>query len=194
MARINLLPWRENLRKKKQRDFGIAALTSVLIVGLGCVGVYFYIDSQIDFQNKRNAYLKQEIAAMDRKIKEIKDLEKTKARLIARMNVIQELQGSRPQVVHLFDEVVNTIPDGAYLTKFQQKGNRLTLTGLAQSNARISSYMRNIDRSAWVDKPALQVISNKGGKGNNQQTGAGLSQFTLTATEIPPKKQEGGSK
>ena len=194
MARINLLPWRENLRKKKQRDFGVTALTSVLIVGLGCAGVYFYIDSQIEFQNKRNAYLKQEIAAMDRKIKEIKELEKTKARLIARMNVIQELQGSRPQVVHLFDEVVNTIPEGAHLTQFKQKGNKLTLTGLAQSNARISSYMRNIDRSGWVDKPALQVISNKGGKGNRQQVGAGLSQFTLNAIEMPPKKQEGGSK
>ncbi len=194
MARINLLPWRENLRKKKQRDFGVAALTSVLIVGLGCAGVYFYIDSQIEFQNKRNAYLKQEIAAMDRKIKEIKELEKTKARLIARMNVIQELQGSRPQVVHLFDEVVNTIPEGAHLTQFKQKGNKLTLTGLAQSNARISSYMRNIDHSGWVDKPVLQVISNKGGKGNKQQVGAGLSQFTLNAIEMPPKKQEGGSK
>ncbi len=193
MARINLLPWRENLRRKKQRDFGIAALTSVLIVGLGCAGVYFYIDSQIQFQNKRNKFLQKEIAAMDKKIKEIKDLEKTKARLIARMNVIQELQGSRPQVVHLFDEMVNTVPEGAYLTKFQQKGNKLTLTGLAQSNARISSYMRNIDRSEWIDKPVLQVISSKSGKGN-KAVGSGLSQFTLNAVETPPKKKEGGDK
>ncbi|HEB97358.1 MAG TPA: pilus assembly protein PilN [Sedimenticola thiotaurini] len=186
MARINLLPWRENLRKKKQRDFGIAALTMVAIVGLGCAAVHFYIEGQIEFQNQRNAYLKKEIAAMDKKIREIKDLEKTKARLIARMNVIQQLQGSRPQIVHLFDEVVNTIPEGAYLTKLEQRGRKLTLTGLAQSNARISSYMRNIDKSDWIDKPVLQVISNEG-KGAE-----GLAKFTLDAVEIAPKEQKEG--
>lgn len=186
MARINLLPWRENLRKKKQRDFGITALTMVVIVGLGCAAVHFYIESQIEFQGKRNAYLQREIAAMDKKIKEIKELEKIKARLIARMNVIQQLQGSRPQIVHLFDEVVDTIPDGAFLTKLEQRGSKLTLTGLAQSNARISSYMRNIDKSDWIDKPVLQVISNK------SKTANGLAQFTLDAVEISPKKQEEG--
>ncbi len=189
MARINLLPWRENLRKKRQRDFGIAALTAVIIVGLGCAGVHFFIQSQIEFQNKRNAYLKREIAAMDKKIREIKELEKTKARLIARMNVIQQLQGSRPQIVHLFDEVVKTIPEGAYLTKLEQRGKKLTLVGMAQSNARISSYMRNIDKSAWIDNPVLQVISNEG-KGTE-----GLAKFTLDAVEVSPKaKEEGGDK
>jgi len=184
MARINLLPWRENLRKKRQRDFGIATMIAVAVVVAGCAGVYFYIGELISHQQKRNDFLQQEIAAMDRQIKEIKNLEKIKARLIARMNVIQELQGSRPQIVHLFDEVVKTIPEGVYLTELLQQGTSLTLTGRAQSNARVSSFMRNINASKWLDKPTLQVISAKG------KAGTGLSNFTLTALQVASAKDE----
>ena len=161
MARINLLPWREALRKKRQRDFGGATLLAVVLTAAACGAVYFYVDGMIGFQIKRNKFLEQEIAEVDRKIKEIKNLEKTKARLIARMNVIQELQESRPLVVHLLDEVVNTIPEGAYLTKLVQKSSQLTLEGQAQSNARVSAFMRNIHGAEWLNKPMLQVISNK---------------------------------
>ena len=182
MARINLLPWRESLRKKQQRDFGIATLVAVVFTAVACGAVYFYIDLQITQQNQRNEILKKEIALMDEKIKEIRDLEKTKARLIARMNVIQELQVSRPQVVHLFDQVVESIPDGAFLTRLAQQGNRITLAGRAQSNARVSAYMRNIEASEWLAQPTLLVISNEDPDGN------GLSEFTLNALQSTPAK------
>jgi len=188
MARINLLPWRENLRKKRQRDFGIATFIAVLLTAASCAGVFFYIDSLEKFQKRRNALLKQEIKAMDMKISEIAGLEKTKANLIARMNVIQELQISRPQVVHLFDQVVTTIPDGTFLTKLSQKGQRLTLSGRAQSNARVSAYMRNIEDSDWLNRATLQVITNK------NISGSGLSEFTLTAKQRAPKAATAGDK
>jgi len=180
MARINLLPWRETLRKKRQRDFGIYALAAVLFMGAAAAGVHFFVDGMIESQVKRNRYLEKEIAAMDRKIKEIQELEKTKAKLLARMNVIQTLQISRPEVVHLMDEVVVTIPEGLFLTQLNQKGIDLTLSGRAQSNARVSAYMRNIDESEWLGKPILQVISNK------SKTGTGMSHFTLNAKQISP--------
>jgi len=180
MARINLLPWRETLRKKRQRDFGIYALAAVLFMGAAAGGVHFYVEGMIDSQVKRNQYLKKEIAAMDRKIKEIKELEKTKAKLLARMNVIQTLQISRPEVVHLMDELVLTIPEGLFLTQLNQKGSKLALSGRAQSNARVSAYMRNIDDSKWIGNPSLQVISNK------SKTGTGMSHFTLNAKQTSP--------
>lgn len=180
MARINLLPWRETLRKKRQRDFGISALAAVLLMGAAAVGVHFYIDGMVSSQLKRNSFLKKEIAAMDRKIKEIKALEKTKAKLLARMNVIQTLQISRPEVVHMMDEIVITIPEGLYLTALNQKGSKLALSGRAQSNARVSAYMRNIEDSKWIGNPVLQVISNK------SKTGTGMSHFTLNAKQISP--------
>jgi type IV pilus assembly protein PilN len=186
MARINLLPWRETLRKKRQRDFGISVIVALLMVAAAAAGTHFYVEEMIQHQNKRNALLQQEIKAMDRKIKSIQALEKTKKKLLARMDVIQQLQGSRPQVVHLFDELVKTIPDGTHLDKMVQKGGRLTLTGRAQSNARVSSYMRNIESSKWLTSPGLQVISNK------SKEAAGLSSFTLIASQFSPvveKKQ-----
>ena len=136
------------------------------------------------FQNQRNALLNREIAEMDVKIKQIENLEKTKAKLIARMEVTQELQGSRPLVVHLFDELVKTVPEGAYLEKLGQSGTQLTLAGRAQSNARVSSYMRNIDASEWLAKPLLQVITNK------NETGTGLSHFTLVASQSTALSEE----
>jgi type IV pilus assembly protein PilN len=184
MARINLLPWRENIRKKRQRDFGFATLFAIILTAAGCAGVYFYIDGMIKHQNKRNNFLKREIAAVDRQIKEIEELERTKAKLIARMNVIQQLQSSRPQVVHLFDELVETIPDGAFLTRLVQSGGNLTLDGRAQSNARVSAYMRNIESSEWIGSPNLQVITNE-----QKQQDLGLSNFSLQAKQIVKSKE-----
>jgi len=173
MARINLLPWRENLRKQRQREFGamiVGALFFTLLLGFY---VHLHISGMIDHQKARNGFLKKEIAEMDRKIKEIKDLENTKAKLLARINVIQQLQGSRPEVVHLFDELVTRTPEGSYLTDVTQKSRGVTINGRAQSNARVSSYMRNIDISEWLHAPSLQVIENK------DKTGTGFSHFTL---------------
>lgn len=183
MAHINLLPWRENLRKKRQKDFGMSVLLALILTGAAAGGVHFFIEDMINHQEARNAYLGQEIAIVDKKIKEIKDLEKQKAQLIARMNVIQSLQGSRPQIVHLFDELVSTIPDGTYLTKLEQKGNGVTMDGVAESNARVSAYMRNIDASGWLGNPSLKVI---------QSTDTSKGTFTLMASQIDPNKDKEG--
>ncbi|MEW8460023.1 MAG: PilN domain-containing protein [Candidatus Thiodiazotropha endolucinida] len=173
MARINLLPWREAERKERQKEFGLMVLAGALVAAFIVFGVHQLIQSQIDAQNTRNAYLQKEIAAVEKEIREIQDLDKTKQNLLARMNIIQELQSSRPQIVHLFDEVVTSLPDGVFLDEIQQQGNSVTFTGQAQSNARVSSMMRNIDDSEWLEKPALVFIESK------EKTGTGYSLFKL---------------
>ncbi len=178
MARINLLPWRDNLRKQRQREFGVMVAGALFITLLLGFYVHLHITGMIDHQQDRNGFLKREIAEMDRKIAEIKDLEKTKAKLLARINVIQQLQSSRPEVVHLFDELVTRTPDGSYLDDVRQKGKAVTIDGWAQSNARVSSYMRNIDASEWLRSPTLQVIENR------DKTGTGFSHFTMAVTQV----------
>jgi type IV pilus assembly protein PilN len=173
MARINLLPWREAERKRRQREFAGAAVAALAAAALLALGVHFQMEALITGQQSRNQYLQSEIAALDVQIKKIQELEATKANLIARMNVIQSLQKSRPEVVHLFDELVVTVPEGIFLTKVEQSGKSVIVEGQAQSNARVSSFMRNIEASAWVGDPALQLIENK------DQTGTGLSRFRL---------------
>lgn len=188
MARINLLPWREELRKQRQREFGFMVAGALFVTLLLGFYVHLHISGMIDHQKARNGFLKKEIALMDQKIKEIKDLEKTKAKLLARINIIQELQSSRPEIVHLFDELVTRTPDGSYLTEVKQKGKSVTINGRAQSNARVSSYMRNVDDSQWLGSPALQVIENK------NKTGTGMSHFTLKVKQINKKaKPEEGA-
>ena len=173
MARINLLPWREAERKRRQREFAGAAVAALAAAALLALAVHFQMEAAIAAQQGRNQYLQTQIAALDVQIKKIQDLEATKANLIARMNVIQSLQKSRPEVVHLFDELVLTVPDGIFLTKVEQSGKSVIVEGQAQSNARVSSFMRNIEASAWVGDPTLQLIENK------DQTGTGLSRFRL---------------
>ena len=158
MARINLLPWREELRKQKQRDFGIIAVSSVILAGLVVLLAHFHVDGLINNQNQRNAYLQDEIEILNKRIGRIKELEAMKQNLLARMNVIQELQSSRPESVHLLDEMVRTLPDGVHLKKFAQSNKALTMTGIAESNARVSDYMRKIDQSDWLTGPRLNVI------------------------------------
>ena len=158
MAKINLLPWREEIRKQKQREFVISAAGGALLAALIVLLAHFHIDGLIDNQNQRNEFLKTQIAVLDQRIGRIKELEKMKADLLARMNVIQELQRSRPESVHLMDELVRTLPDGVYLKSFTQKGRDLDMAGVAQSNARVSDYMRNIDASDWLTAPRLDLI------------------------------------
>lgn len=184
MAHINLLPWREAERNKRQREFGFMVVGGVLITILAIIAVHMHINGLITAQNQRNRLLEQEIGQMDRQIEEIKDLETTKARLLARMEIIQQLQSSRPQIVHLFDELAVTLPEGVYLTKVTQQGSSISMSGRAQSNARVSAYMRNIDVSEWLTKPILKVIENK------DQTGTGLSHFDLMATQVKPSYEE----
>jgi len=184
MARINLLPWREQLRTERKREFGFMLVGGVVIAALLVGYWYWFNEDRIDYQRKRNAYLKNEIAVVDKQIKEIDKLEKTRNQLVGRMNVIQNLQVSRPQVVHLFDELVTTIPDGVYLTELTQSGKAVTVTGRAQSNARVSAYMRNIEQSPWLTKPKLSIIENK----DKSKGKAGGSTFTLSATQAVPKE------
>ena len=158
MAKINLLPWRAERRKQRQQEFltmlGVAAAAAVLISLL----IVAYYMGQIDGQNNRNQYLTDQIAALDKQLVEIAELDKKKAGLLKRKQVIEELQASRSQMVHLFDELARTIADGTQITSIQQNGAEMTLLGRAQSNARVSTYMRNLDVSGWMGNPDLSII------------------------------------
>lgn len=163
MARINLLPWREERRKQRQKEFsimlGAAALGAILLSFI----IISYYNGQIDGQNERNAFVQQQIDEVKKKNEEIKQLEAKKAKLLARKEVIEKLQANRSQMVHLFDSLVRTIPDGAVLTSIKQDSETLTLEGRAQSNARVSTYMRNLEGSGWMTNPDLSIIEAKGG-------------------------------
>ena len=158
MARINLLPWRAERRKQRQREFGVmlgmAALGGLLLSLL----IWFYYDMQVSGQQDRNAYLQTEIDKVKKQNEEIKRLDEQKNRLLARKAVIEQLQAKRSQMVHLFDALVRTIPDGVVLTALTQDGDMLTLEGRTQSNARVSAYMRNLEVSGWMTSPELSII------------------------------------
>ncbi len=180
MARINLLPWRAERRKQRQSEFfamlGGSAVAALLIGALG----WLFFSGQIDGQIARNAYLTQEIAKTKEQNKEIDALEAKKANLLQRKQVIEELQGDRSQNVRLFDELVRTIPDGVKLGSIKQNGQVLTLNGSTQSNARVSSYMRNLESSGWITNPDLSVIEAKGDDRSLPY------QFTLTVGLVKP--------
>jgi type IV pilus assembly protein PilN len=158
MAHINLLPWREELARQKKQEFAFSAGGAVVIAALIVLMAHFHVDGLITNQNQRNAFLENEIEILNDRIGRIQQLEAMKDNLLARMNVIQELQSSRPESVHLLDELVRTLPEGVYLKTFAQRGKGLSMTGAAQSNARVSDYMRNIDSSEWFTGPRLDLI------------------------------------
>lgn len=162
MARINLLPWRAERRKQRQKEFGLMLGATAVGALLLAMGINWYYGAQIDGQNERNSYLEQRIAEVDKQITEIAELNKTKSRLLARKEVIEKLQSSRSQMVHLFDSLVRTIPDGVVLTSIKQDDQALTLEGRSQSNARVSTYMRNLENSGWMTDPQLSIIEAKG--------------------------------
>jgi type IV pilus assembly protein PilN len=158
MPRINLLPWREEERKKRQRDFLIAT-GGAFVAALAVLGLtMFFYGQMIDGQNARNTRLQAEIAELDKSIKEIDGLEAQKARLLARMEIIEQLQRSRPEIVHLFDEVTRQLPEGVYLTGMKQNGSQVEVTGVAQSSTRVSALMRQIDRSEWLTDPDVVKV------------------------------------
>ena len=162
MARINLLPWRAERRKQRQQEFfamlGLAAVAAVLVSFL----IVMYYNGQIEGQMQRNQYLRDQIALVDQQIKEIEELDKKKGKLLARKEVIEQLQANRSQMVHLFDSLVRTIPDGVILTSIKQDTEMLTLEGRSQSNARVSTYLRNLESSGWMTNPDLSIIEAKG--------------------------------
>jgi len=185
MPRINLLPWREQERKIRRREFMVAAGGAVFASVIFILGGKVLYSSWTDAQNEKNNLLKKEIVKLDAQIADIQDLETRKQRLVARMEIIEKLQRKRPEIVHLFDEIVKTVPDGIYLTAIKQSGNKLEIHGVAQSSTRVSTFMRNIDSSVWMDNPVLQVVESA----KDSSTG---SNFTLTSDVVGVDLEHGG--
>ena len=180
MAHINLLPWREEQRHEQTRQFATITILSLVLTGAVMFLVHVTFDNQISHQKARNKILQDEIDTLDASLKQISDLEDTKEQLLARMDVIQSLQQRRPQIVHLFDDFVRTVPEGIFLTSIKQEGDLLMINGVAESNGRVSAYMRNIDASDWMATPKLKVIETREGTLRS-------SNFTLETSQSAPK-------
>ena len=178
MPRINLLPWREQQRTERKKSFAVGMIGAMLAAGAVTVVGMLFIKGLIDGQESRNQLLTQEIKILDKKIEEINSLEQQKQQFIARMQIIETLQRSRPEIVHVFDTFVKTMPDGTYLTSITQTGQRFQLKGVAQSATRVSSFMRAISASEWLVDPELEVVENQRG------SSAAGSNFTLFANQV----------
>jgi type IV pilus assembly protein PilN len=187
MPRINLLPHREELRKERKLKFVVAMVSAAALSVLVTFVVYLMFNSAIDAQMARNDRLRQEIKRLDTQIEEINNLETAKQNFIARMDIIERLQRSRPEIVHVLDEIVRTLPDGVYLTGVRQSSKRLKFDGVAQSSTRVSTFMRNIDGSDWLRNPELEVVQTAKG----QQSG---SSFTLFADQVSNADADNGGK
>ncbi len=186
MPQINLLPWREELRKRRNKDFGVTAFIVAALMAGVAYGVHWHFQQRIDFQKERNIFLETQIASLDKKIKEIEDLDREKERLLARMRIIQQLQTSRPEIVHVVDSIVTSLPEGVFYTKIEQKGRAIGMTGIAQSNARVSSLMRQLESSEWFENPNLVEIKAIPQPGATEDIK--LSNFTLKVTQSTKKK------
>jgi type IV pilus assembly protein PilN len=177
MPRINLLPWREQQRTERKKAFGVgivgAAVAAFAVYGAGLL----MMGAMVESQEERNGLLRTEIKVLDKQIEEINSLELQKQQFIARMQIIEKLQRSRPEIVHVFDTFVKTIPDGTYLTALIQSDQKFKIQGVAQSSTRVSSLMRSLAASEWLKDPELEVVENK--KGN-----AAGSDFTLYARQV----------
>lgn len=191
MARINLLPWREQLREERKQQFLVTLAGTFIVAG----GLVFlgdqYLNSAIDNQNARNAFLKKEIAVLDARIAEISELKTRRQQLLARMKIIQDLQGNRSIIARVFDQLVRTLPDGVHFTSLKMTGNSIAITGAAESNNRVSSLMRNLDGSEWLASPNLSEV--------RAVTSGGVDQanvFTLSVQQVAPSAEapEGVSK
>lgn len=187
MARVNLLPWREWRRHERRQRFLLSLVLAVIVA----VGVVFWANrllaSEIADQNARNAYLRSEVAVLDQKLETIKALKKTRDALLARMQIIEQLEASRPTTVHLFDQLVRTLPDGLYLTRIRDSGGTLTIDGVAESPAVVSAYMQSIAGSDWMTPPNLQVVRTQT-KGNEKS-----SNFTVTTAVKGPQQTASGA-
>lgn len=206
MAGLNLLPWREKAREEKKKQFFTLVGGSAALAAAAVFGAYQYMQYAIEHQEQRNQYLTTQIAELDKQIKEIEQLDATRQALLDRMQVIEDLQSTRPAIVHLFDEMVNALPKGMYLLYLKQDGTKVQLEGKAESYARVSSYMNRLDASPWLSSSNLNVISTKK-EGDNEELV--LRDFKLDVTQLlrqtqddaantppdtqkPDKKQEGG--
>jgi type IV pilus assembly protein PilN len=167
MPRINLLPWREQQRTERKKAFAVgmfaAMLGAVAVAGVG----WFFINQLINAQQDRNKLLKDEITVLDKKNEEIANLEAQKKQFLDRMEIIEKLQQSRPEIVHVLDSISRIVPDGVYLTSVRQSGRSLKIQGVTQSSTRVSTFMRNIDESGWLRNAALEKIEAARGGGQS---------------------------
>jgi len=178
MPRINLLPWREEDRQRRQREF-MVAMAGSFVTGILVVVVSIFAYSQmIDSQMNRNSRLETEITELEKSITEIDGLERQKERLLARMDIIEQLQRSRPEIVHLFDEITRRLPEGVYLTGMKQSGPTVEVKGVAQSSTRVSALMRQIDSSEWLSDPSVVKVETTE-KGPGRQ-----AEFVVTLKQI----------
>jgi type IV pilus assembly protein PilN len=177
MPRINLLPHREQERKRRRTEFAVALVAAAIAAGVFVGGGKVLYSTWTDAQNEKNNLLKKEIVKLDAQIADIQDLENRKQRLVARMEIIEKLQRQRPEIVHRFDELVKIVPDGVYLTQIKETGKKIELHGVAQSSTRVSTFMRNIDSSTWLANPELQVVESA------KDSPTGGSSFVLFANE-----------
>jgi type IV pilus assembly protein PilN len=191
MPRINLLPWRDAERKRKRQEFYLSMLAAVATAALVTLLGRWQLSSAIAHQQERNQILSDEIAQLDKQIQEILGLENQKRRLLARMEIIETLQRSRPEIVHIFDEVVRTLPEGVYLTYLKQSGTRIEMRGVAQSSTRVSTFMRNIDASEWLSDPALLIVETKG---RDASRGAEFTLYANQRSQVPPEEAAEGEK
>lgn len=206
MAKINLLPWRQELRKQRQQEF--IAINAAVALTAAAIVMFFHIlvSGQLSDQEERKAYIQSEIATLDGQIKQIDDLQKRKEELLARMKVIQDLQGRRPVIVRVFDEMVRSVPDKVYLTLVERKGDKFNIEGFAESNNQVSSFLRNLNASTWFKNPVLSEVKatdvdNKNQKGpkpvasstDKQKTNKFALTVELEAPE-PPQDEKAGVK
>ena len=179
-TQINLLPWREELRQEQKKEFAVMTVLTVILAAAIVGLIHIQMSAKIDYQLSRNTFVSNEISKLDKQIEEIKDLRKVRRSLLERMEVIQDLQESRPSIVHLFSEIVGTVPNGVYLESLAQNSGNLLINGQAESNARVSTYMRNLSNSEWLKEPNLTVIEIEDKKVNR------VSSFTLTVKQTSP--------
>ncbi|PXX89342.1 pilus assembly protein PilN [Marinobacter vulgaris] len=183
MAKINLRPWREELRAEKQKQFVVMILGAAIIAG----GLAFLwktdMDNRIAYQESRNAYIETATRQLDKQIKEIENLKRKRDELLSRMQVIQDLQGKRPVIVRVFDELVRTLPDGLYYTNLKKNAERVDIVGMSESNSRISSLMRRFEDSDWFTDPNLSNVASA------DNARAGYSQFNLSVQQQTPEPE-----
>ncbi len=181
---INLLPWREERRKQQQQEFIVMLVVAAVVGGLLFWVWQGSVDQQTADQRARNSHIQAKTAELDEKIKEIKELKQRRAELVARMEVIQSLQGNRPSIVYVFDQLVKTLPDGVYYDEIKRQGALFTIKGLAESNNRISRLMRNLDQSDWFEEANLLNVSAR-------ENDSEVNSFTLTVKQSSRSGKEG---
>jgi type IV pilus assembly protein PilN len=186
MARINLLPWREELRQERKKQFGYAMIGVALAAVFTLVVLDRLENARIEQQQRRNSYLKSHIADLDAQVQEIRDLQRKRTQLIERMRVIQQLQGNRPIIVRIMDQLVRTVPDGVFYTRLNTENGEITIEGVAESSNRVSSLMRNLDSSDWLEQPNLDAVRAAPEFGDQATT------FNLTVKiDLPEAGEEG---